>query len=75
MESIISIHRVKVLTRGDENKVACPRGVDFHPPRLGYVDDAALHINRRLEFAIKRVLHPENEEMVSSGTVQVSPET
>lgn len=70
----ISTHRVKVLTRGDEHKVALPRGVDFDPPRLGYVGDAALHINRRLEFA-KRVLHPEDEEAVSSGTVRVSPET
>lgn len=70
----ISTHRVKVLTRGEEHKVALPHGVDFDPPRLGYVGDAALHINRRLEFAT-RVRHPENVETVSSGTMLVSPET
>ncbi|WP_271531966.1 hypothetical protein [Bradyrhizobium sp. CCBAU 25338] len=69
----ISTRRVKVLTRGDEHKVELPRGVDFDPPRLGYVGDAALHINRRLEFAKRAPRSEADEETVS--TVRVTPET
>jgi hypothetical protein len=71
----ISASRVKVLTRGDEHKVALPRGVEFEPPRLGYVGDAALHINRRLEFAQRAPASQAIEETVDSGTVLVAPET
>lgn len=46
----ISTRYVKVLTRGEEHKVALPPGVKLEPPRLGYVETADLYINRRLEF-------------------------
>ncbi len=63
----------QTLTRGDELKVALPRGVE-DPPRLGRVGDAALYINRRLEFG-KRAPDPEGEDdTFGRGTVLVSPE-
>lgn len=46
----ISTDSVKVLTAGDDQKVALPEGVKFEPPRLGQVGEATLYINRRIEF-------------------------
>jgi hypothetical protein len=46
----ISTGRVKVLTRGGEQKITLPPGLQFEPPRLGRVGEARLYINRRLEF-------------------------
>jgi hypothetical protein len=50
----ISTRNVKVLTTGDEQKITLPPGVEFEPPRLGYVGEAQLYSNQRLEFG-KRV--------------------
>ena len=49
---------IKVLTDGNEQKVALPPGHGVQLPRLGYVGVAELYINRRLEFH-KRL--PESE--------------
>ncbi|MEA2914370.1 MAG: hypothetical protein QOJ15_6451 [Bradyrhizobium sp.] len=45
--------KVMVLTRDDEHKVTAPSDTQLVPPRLGRVGDAALFINRRLEFGIQ----------------------
>jgi hypothetical protein len=42
--------QVKVLTRGDEQAIILPDGLQGEPPRLGRVGNAELHINRRLVF-------------------------
>jgi hypothetical protein len=71
----ISTGNVKVLTRGDEQKITLPPGHQFEPPRLGQVGGAELFINRRLEFR-KRV--PELkavEEVTDLGTERVVPAT
>lgn len=69
----VSTDNVKVL--GSEHKIALPPGVQFEPPRLGRVGDAALYINRRLEFR-KRAPEPEAvEEMADVGTERAVPET
>lgn len=47
----ITTHAMKVLTRGSEQKVTFPPGIQIEPPRLGYVGEASLSINRRLEFS------------------------
>lgn len=46
----ISTQHVKVLAAGSEQKVALPSGQQFKPPRLGYVGEAELYVNRRLDF-------------------------
>ncbi|WP_315768443.1 MULTISPECIES: hypothetical protein [unclassified Bradyrhizobium] len=71
----ISTSRVKVLTRGDEHRVQLPEDVDFEPPRLGEVGAAALHINRRLEFAKQAAETHDDQEPARHGTVLVAPET
>jgi hypothetical protein len=71
----ISTRDVKVLTRGGEQKVTLPPGLQFEPPRLGDIGAAELHISRRLEFR-KRVADPEAvEETADDGMVRVVPET
>jgi hypothetical protein len=70
----ISTDNVKVLTSGSEHKITLPPGYR-EPPRLGHVGEAALYINRRLEFG-KRAPEPEAvEEMADFGTERAFPET
>lgn len=71
----ISTNSVKVLTRGDEQRVQLPQGVEFEPPRLGEVGAAALYINRRLEFAKREADTDDDQEPALPGTVLLAPET
>jgi len=60
----ISTRQVKVLTKGSEQNITLPAGLQFEPPRLGYVGTAELQINRRLEFA-QRAPSPETQAPTS----------
>jgi hypothetical protein len=72
----ISTQNVKVLTTGDEQKITLPPGVEFEPPRLGYVGEARLDINQRLEFGKRVPDHPDAvEDTAELGNVRVVPET
>jgi hypothetical protein len=72
----ISTTSVKVLTTVDQQKIILPPGLEFEPPRLGYVGEARLYINQRLEFG-KRVQdhRDEGEDTAELGNVRVVPET
>ena len=71
----ISTRDVKVLTSGKEQKVALPAGHQFDPPRLGHVGDAALYINRRLEFDKRTPERRAVEEMVEVRAERAAPAT
>jgi hypothetical protein len=65
----ISSGHVKVLTVGNEQKIALPSGLQFEPPRLGHVGEARLYINRRLEFppseTVEEVVDVEKERAIT----------
>jgi hypothetical protein len=71
---LTSTGHVKVLTRGNEQNISLPAGLQFEPPRLGDVGDLKLYINRRLEFA-KPARSDAIDETADVGTVRVAPET
>ena len=71
----ISTPSVKILTRGDEQKVAMPRDIRFEPPRLGDVGEAELFINRRVEFG-KQAHAPEvRDEPTDTATVRAASDS
>jgi hypothetical protein len=70
----ISTRNVKVLTTGDEQKITMPPGVEFEPPRLGYVGEAQLYINQRLGKRVPN--YPAAvEDTADLGNVRVVPAT
>ena len=71
----ISTDSVKVLTTGEEHEVHLPPKLEFAPPRLGFVGEAQISINRRREFAKGGSdLQPIDEaEPVEPGTVLAEP--
>jgi hypothetical protein len=53
-----------------------PPDVEFEPPRLGYVGEAQLYINQRLEFGKRVPDRPDAvEDTAEPGNVRVVPET
>ena len=68
----ISTRDVKVLT-GD-HKVTLPPGSQFELPRLGHVGEAALFINRSLEFRKRAPESEATEEIVDSETERAVPQ-
>ncbi len=67
--------RIKVLTKGTEHDIDLPAGLRFEPTRLGDVGEAALFINRRLEF-LKQTSSTEAAEQAGDiGTVRALPKT
>lgn len=71
----ISTDHVKVLTKGDEQNITLPAGLQFEPPRLGDIGAAELYINRRLEFVKRAATAEAVEETADVGTVRAVPET
>jgi hypothetical protein len=73
----ISTDKVLVLTRGGEHKVTAPLDAQLEPPRLGRVGDAALYINRRLEFGkpASESMPDEREPKAVRGTLRAVRET
>ncbi len=67
-----STARIKVLTKGSEQNVTLPAGLQFEPPRLGTVGYFAFHIGRVLEF---EAAPDAVEETADVGTVRAAPET
>lgn len=62
----ISTRNVKVLTKGPEQKITLPAGLQFEPPRLGDIGAAELYINRRLEFGRRA---PDPDAVVETADV------
>lgn len=64
----ISTRSVKILTTGDEQKVAT-NGIDFQPPRIGEVGELQLFINRKLQLGTSASNEEDDDERF--GTVRV----